>query len=252
MILTAYIDESGTHGGSPVSTMAAYLADARQWRKYEKRARKLFARFRVTEFHMVDVRRGDKDFSGWSVDRKIDFLDEFQLIINDALECGVASFLSAKDYEYYFGLEWHRKARKDSQYCVMFRACMSQIISATFESGRWNTPDEPRLHIVIEEGHRNVEDVARIYRSIKEHFDAEKSHALAGLTTAGKDCLPLAAADLLAYSAWAEEVGAKPIGVAKKPSKADASFRQNLYKIVVSRNEILGLFDQGMANITRN
>jgi hypothetical protein len=73
MILTAYIDESGTHGGSPVSTMAAYLADARQWRKYEKRARKLFARFRVTEFHMVDVRRGDKDFSGWSVDRKIDF-----------------------------------------------------------------------------------------------------------------------------------------------------------------------------------
>ena len=50
MILTSYLDESGTHGGD-VTIMAGFLADARQWRKFEKRTTKLFARFRVDIFH---------------------------------------------------------------------------------------------------------------------------------------------------------------------------------------------------------
>src|SRR6266851_9743762 len=37
MILTAYLDESGTHTGAKVSAMAEFVGNARQWRKYEKR-----------------------------------------------------------------------------------------------------------------------------------------------------------------------------------------------------------------------
>jgi hypothetical protein len=33
MILTAYLDESGTHTGAKVSAMAGFVGDARQWRK---------------------------------------------------------------------------------------------------------------------------------------------------------------------------------------------------------------------------
>jgi hypothetical protein len=84
MILTGYLDESGTHRGASVSVMAGFVADARQWGKFEKRAGKLFKRFRVDIFHTIDVRRTDKDFEGWSVDRKIKFLDEFQHIINES------------------------------------------------------------------------------------------------------------------------------------------------------------------------
>ena len=36
LILTSYLEESGTHGGA-LSVMAGFLADARQWRKFEKR-----------------------------------------------------------------------------------------------------------------------------------------------------------------------------------------------------------------------
>jgi hypothetical protein len=64
MDFTAYFDESGTHAGSPVSVMAGFVGDARQWRKFEKRAAKLFRRFRVDVFHTIDVRRTDKDFAG--------------------------------------------------------------------------------------------------------------------------------------------------------------------------------------------
>jgi hypothetical protein len=62
MIFTAYLDESGTHAGAELSAMAGFVGDARQWRKFEKRAGKLFKRFRVDVFHTIDVRRTDKDF----------------------------------------------------------------------------------------------------------------------------------------------------------------------------------------------
>lgn len=85
--------------------MAGFVGDARQWRKFEKRAAKLFTRFRVDIFHSIDLRRGDKDFDGWKIDWKIELLDEFQHIINETLESGVASFIRADDYAYYCGLE---------------------------------------------------------------------------------------------------------------------------------------------------
>jgi hypothetical protein len=75
MVLTAYFDESGTHAGSELSVMAGFLGNARQWRKLEKRSAKLFDRYKVDVFHTIDVRRSDKDFEGWKVDRKIEFLD---------------------------------------------------------------------------------------------------------------------------------------------------------------------------------
>jgi hypothetical protein len=66
---TAYLDESGTHQGATASVMAGFVGDERQWRKFEKRSGKLFKRYRVDIFHTIDVRRGDADFKGWTVDR---------------------------------------------------------------------------------------------------------------------------------------------------------------------------------------
>src|SRR6266849_5185123 len=128
MIFTAYFDESGTHAGSGVSVMAGFVGDARQWRKFEKRASKLFARYRVDVFHTIDVRRSDADFEGWTVDRKLEFLDDFHAVVNDTLLSGVASFIRDDDYKYYLGLHWPKKTRRDSKYGVLFRGCFAQII----------------------------------------------------------------------------------------------------------------------------
>ena len=219
MVLTAYFDESGTHAGSEVTAMAGFVGDARQWRKFEKRVGKLFQRFSVDVFHTIDVRRTDKDFEGWKVDRKLEFLDEFQHIINETLESGVSSFIRNDDYKYYCDLGWPKKTRRDSKYGILFRGCLSQIIDYV---GHIPLANEPRLHIVLEDGHKNAEDTVRIYNWAKDRL--LQSRALAGLTFKNKkSCLPLAAADLFAYSAWGQEVGQKPIGVPKKRSKSEAS-----------------------------
>jgi hypothetical protein len=118
MVFTAYLDESGTHAGAELSAMAGFVGDARQGRKFEKRTAKLFKRFHVDVFHTIGVRRSDKDFAGWTVDRKIEFLDELHHIINDTLQSGVASFIRDEDYKYYCGLYWPKRTRRDSKYTL--------------------------------------------------------------------------------------------------------------------------------------
>jgi hypothetical protein len=36
LIYTAYLDESGTHGGSPATVMGGVMASARQWADFAK------------------------------------------------------------------------------------------------------------------------------------------------------------------------------------------------------------------------
>jgi Protein of unknown function (DUF3800) len=216
MDFAAYFDESGTHGGSELSCMAGFVGEARQWRKFEKRAGKLFNRFRVDVFHTIDVRRTNKDFKGWTVDRKIEFLDEFHHIINETLECGVSSFIKDEDYKYYCGLDWPRRTRRESKYAILFRACLSHMIDYVGHIPLWK---EPRLHIVLEDGHNNANDAVRMYDWAKDRLG--QAQALTSLTFDNKKtCLPLAASDLFAYSAWGAQVGQKPIGAPKIPLRA--------------------------------
>jgi hypothetical protein len=240
--LTGYFDESGTHGGAMVSGMAGFVGDKRQWAKFEKRTGKLFARHRVNVFHAIDVRRTKNDFGGWSVDRKIEFLDDFHHIINETLESGVAAFISEADYDYYCGLNWPKGTRRDSKYGILFRACLSRTIDAVA-----GIPSmiEPRLRVVLEDGHRNREDAVRIYGCAEGRIGQHR--ALSGLTFGGKvGCLPLAAADLFAYSSWGGEVGQKPIGTPKKPGKSDTSYRNNLFRVLLTRDSLDSLHEQAI------
>lgn len=242
MILTAYFDESGTHAGAEISGMAGFLGDARQWRKFEKRVTKLFKRFRVDVFHTIDVRRSDKDFDGWTVDRKIQFLDEFQHVINDTLESGVASFIRADDYAYYKALSWPQGTRWDSKYGLLFRACLAQIIDTVAEM---EIRKEPRLRVILEDGHNNAGDALRIYNLARKRMG--QTRALEGLSYDNKkSSLPLAAADLFAYTAWGQEVGQKPIGIPKKTVKSEASYRGNYFRVLLNRDSLDSLHEQAI------
>jgi hypothetical protein len=202
---TAYFDESGTHDGSDVSVMAGFVGDDRQWRKFYK----LLARYGVNIFHTIDVRRGDADFANWKVDRKLEFLDEFQHIVNETLLAGVASFIREDDYKYYESLNWPNKGRRDSKYGLLLRGCVAVMIV-----GHLPLAHEPRLYIALEDGHKNAADTNRIYEWVQDRRDPRR--ALSGLSFVNKKAsLQIAAADLLAYSAWSIEVGRKPIGALK-------------------------------------
>jgi hypothetical protein len=243
MVFTGYLDESGTHVGAEVSAMAGFVGDARQWRKYEKRTGRLFKRYGVKVFHAIDVRRGHGDFKGWTVDKKIEFLDEFQHIINDTLESGVSAFIRAGDYKYYSSLYWPKKTRRDSKYTIMFRACLAHIVDVV---GHIPQTIEPRLHVVLEDGHSNAEDAVRNYKWVQDRLPQARP-ALAGLSFSNKiGCLPLAAADHFAYTAWGVKAGQKPLGVPRKPPKSETSYRGNMVWIDLNRDSLDSLHEQAI------
>jgi Protein of unknown function (DUF3800) len=238
---TAYFDESGTHDGAASSVMAGFLGDDRQCRKFYKRAGKLFNRYRVNIFHTIDVRRGDDDFAGWTVDRKLEFSMSFSTSSTRFYWGGVVSTIRNDDYEYYSSLNWP-KGRRDSKYGVLFRGCLAQIIDIV---GHLPLGREPRLFIVLEDGHKNAADTTRIYEWAQDQLGPRR--ALSGLTFVDKkSSLPIAAADLLAYSAWSVEAGRKPIGVLKGPSKSDTSYRGNLHRVELNRDSLNSLHEQAI------
>jgi hypothetical protein len=63
MLLTAYLDESGTHETSPVSVMAGYLGTADQWRAFDWTAILQAAGPRYV--HAVDLFKRTKQFKEW-------------------------------------------------------------------------------------------------------------------------------------------------------------------------------------------
>jgi hypothetical protein len=246
MNITAYFDESGSHADAPVTAMAGYVADERQWQRFNARVGELFAQFGVREFHLVDLRHSRGDFGGWSVDRKIELTDELQHIANQSLERGVTAFLSEENYQkHYCALGWPRRARKDTKYCILFRACMGFTVDSVPRTPRWAIGEEPQLGVVLEDGHKNAGDVQRFYETMIRQFDG-LPRALAGLSFANKDCLPIAAADLIAGAALTWETGGKPIGFAKHPTKADVSHPGNLWRVSIEPEQLLDLYHQAV------
>jgi hypothetical protein len=251
VIITAYFDESGTHKDAPLTAMAGYVGDQQQWQEFNVRVRELFADFGVRQFHLVDLRHSDKDFAGWSIEKKIQLTVELQHIANETLESGVTVFLSEETYQkHYCSLDWPRKVRRDTKYCILFRACMGFALACmgfaldrVLRTERWAPLKE--LRVVLEDGHKNAQGVETFYNSVRRQYDG-KSGNLAPLRFANKDCLPIASADLIAGSALRVETGGKPIGTARHPTKADVSYRGNLWRVFIERETLLSLYNQAV------
>lgn len=247
MILTAYIDESGTHGPSAVSVMAGFVGEARHWRKFEKRAGKCLRRYGVDVCHAIDLKRGDNAFEGWSVDRKIEFIDDMQHVVNETLALGYAVILNKADYDdFYARLDRPKKVIRDTKYGILFRAtiaCMIEGIGAPLD---WKQRVSG-LHLVLESGHPNAGDALRLFEFARKNLSPRARSALAGLTFESKDdCLPLAAADLLAYSAYQIETDGKRIGTPKGPMKSRASYRGNCFRHVIKPAALEALYLQSL------
>jgi hypothetical protein len=85
----------------------------------------------------------------------------------------------------------------------------------------------------------------RFYEWVQKRLGPSRALFRLGLADK-KSCLPIAAADLLAYSAWGQEVGQKPIGILKTRSKSDASSRTNIAKVDLNRDSLKSLHEQAI------
>jgi hypothetical protein len=198
MVMTAYFDESGTHGeGSPVVTIAGFIASGDQWMAYERDLSQLLADHGVKVFHARKFRTCKGDFKGWPMTKRARFNSRFLKLADDHLAYGLAMILRPDDYTKIYRLhEFPRRARPDTQYGLCVRTALWK--SAGLMKDR--STDWP-LNIVLEAGHVNAGDAIRVFSEFQESLHPEYAPSLGKLDFASKEnCLPLAIADSLAYA----------------------------------------------------
>jgi hypothetical protein len=216
MVMTAYFDESGTHGEeSPAVTIAGFIASADQWIAYERDLSQLLADYEVKVFHAKKFRTKKGEFKGWPTPKRAQFNSRFLKLADDHLACGLAMILRPDDYRNIYQLgEFPRRARPDTQYGLCFRTALWK--SAVFMKDR---PADWPLNIILESGHKNVGDAIRVFGEFQNGLRAEYASSLGTFCLASKEnCLPLAIADSLAYAIFRLTAG-----YSKHPTEPNAA-----------------------------
>jgi len=202
LLFTAYFDESGTHGPNPYIVMAGFLGTARQWELVERKANALRQRYGFTVFHAKELRDSDGEFSNWLLQKKMQLVHDVGTIIRDRLTEGVIAILSNKDYQtHYRDTSFPKRMPIESQYGVCFRICLHYLLNRLTADNR-----KHKLHIVIESGHKNVQEAVRIFEGLKKEYEAEGIRVLGDITIAKKsERLPLMLADFQAHASFLNE-----------------------------------------------
>jgi hypothetical protein len=208
MILTAYLDESGTHGGSAYTVLAGFIGSAQKWDEFESKWRVLLTVNGLRYIHTKQLVKGGGQFKKWS-DAKREWLAVYAPKI--AEECAmfvISTILQNDDYKHlYIGHTRLNGVPIDSPYGLCFRLCLQQIITVIRQNSFWR---DVELHIVMEQGHKNAGDAVRIFDGFKRYGDPESSAIARTISFATKqEAPPLQAADLLAYACYRQEVDRK-------------------------------------------
>ena len=211
VMIRVYMDDSGTHSGSPYCLIAGYWGGHGQWLKFEREWQKVLTAYNVPEFHakIYWARDAKKErvgpYKGWSEDRRREVLFSLLNVIG-----------KHKVYPFAHGVsrsEWNKQSRLERQnYCG--------------SNGRLQAPDNPMymafttcilrtirhchpgvmMNFVLDSNKNSDPWAAISYGELKSFMSREgraEARKLGDLTFAFSDrALPLQAADLLAYEAY--------------------------------------------------
>jgi hypothetical protein len=215
-VFTGYLDESGTHAGSPLTVMGGVLGRAEQWERFEKQFSQLQSEYGFRVWHTKKFKRKAGDFQGWTDEKCHELYWALQKVTGTGLTDAVAFTLNNASYEadYKFG-DLPRKARLDTKYGLCFRMCLVHFVREVLKRRRRNRI--PPLHIVLEAGHANRGDAERIFLEEKSRYERAGLPVLRALTVADKDdCSPLMMADFAAHTEYIMEKLEIDTGVPRK------------------------------------
>lgn len=204
VILTAYIDESGTHDASARTVVGGMVGRASELAELDRIWVALLASQGLTHLHGVDLFNRKKQFKTWPLNR-VAFVARFAAALTESyFDFGVMSVLYNSDYDMTYARgTWPKGVRRDSKYGLALRYCLSSI---AYMARRKEYGTAPQISVIIEAGHRNIGDADRIFSEVKEQ-DVDGARGLfQGLTIANKRDVPgLQVVDLVAHELYKTE-----------------------------------------------
>ena len=224
MIVTVYIDESGTHD-SGVTVLGGWVGRLGQWSGFDPPWRKLLKNNGLDYFHSKSMRQSKGQFRDWKVFEKFAFTQRAAEIALKHLEFGFTVALSDAAYEQHYIAGYRpKKIPLDTRYGLCFRHCLSLVPMMAKDAFRGRDLD---INFVLESGHKNAGDAQRIFdrvktQGLKNPDEIKIVEMLETLTFEDKARWPgLQVADINAYSAYQHEFGAKvlEIGTIEDPDE---------------------------------
>lgn len=194
-MMAVYLDESGTHGSSPIITVGGYLAPVVQWKHFQSKWKAALQKEGIGYFHMTDFENRRGQFEGWTEERKVPFFQKLSKILLSHVTLGVAMAVVIDDYNTAIPLE-HREGVHPYTFCAM--ECMRQI--------RWWTDQQgirDPIAYVLEDGGPNPGEILRGKRQLESDSKLREAYRYSSLTHCDKRAMiQLQAADILAYETW--------------------------------------------------
>ena len=231
MILTTYIDESGTHNSSAISVMAGYVAASAQWENFDADWTSLVQKAGAHHIHAVDLFKRANHFKGWKADDVNSLAVSLNSVISKNLPLGFAAIIRDDDYKAIYGAGPHpRRPQKDTKYGVCFRACLAFLPSFIASELKLDSQSIPTkqttINFVLEDGHKNVGDARRLFDKYKADVLPEWKNLVGTMDTSTKNIAATQAADFLAYTVYRLECiehGQAPSVIEKSSNIADIS-----------------------------
>jgi hypothetical protein len=230
VVLTCYLDDSGTDDECPVITMAGYVGFFPGWLNFENAAKAVYDNFRFDVFHAKDFEATKNKFEGWRRIKKQSYAVEIYETakIANCLELGISFSVLKANY-----IARKRETRLDpnmSAYGYCFQAIMNHLLrDKVFNEilGR----DGVTIDFVIESGNKNDDNIKQLFFNIREKYSLEKKlNAIAFSPKESSRAIQLA--DFLAYySRRHVEATEKANGVAPAENFYLELMQKNCYTI---------------------
>jgi Protein of unknown function (DUF3800) len=189
-VLKVFMDESGTHDGSPVVTVAAYLATPRVWQGWTKDWNR--AKRPIKVVHAADCNNLKGEFEGWDKDRRDAWVAQLLPVIPRHNIMGVAVGIQMDA----FRREMASRSDLQDLFGTPYTACFQWAVQSVMAKASMLDP-EMRVSFV-HEGNDYKDEAFEAFDFVRERYGNRAfSLAFAGKT----EYVPLQAADILAYEA---------------------------------------------------
>jgi Protein of unknown function (DUF3800) len=259
VILTVYIDESGTHGPSDYMIMGAIVGRLGQLVDHDRKWGRLLKKNRLSYFHSKKLKARKDEFTGWSNQSSRALIAEINKIQNNNSLFRFVTLIRKDDFKkFYKDGPNPRRLQKDSLYGMAFRCSLSFAVEMTLLS-------VPRkgltINFLVESGHPNAGACHVIFDQIKENVPEMAEILGECLIKPKKDFPGLQSADAISYAGYQQEyhgdeselmdfefdwklANAKKVLKAKSPvfrcdvrSDILAEMKENLFKLAEKRRE---------------
>jgi hypothetical protein len=190
VVLKVFMDESGTHDGSPIVAVGAYLSRPKIWRSWTKEWNK--AKRPIKVFHATDCAGFFNEFKGWDKERRDPYVANLLPVLPRHDLAGIVVGIDLN----VFRAEVVKHPELREMFGEPYGACFQWAISIIMEYATGHGKGE-RMAFVHETNNYQAEAL-KAFNFVNENLNP-RGIPMTLAFGAKSDYVPLQAADVLAY-----------------------------------------------------